>query len=66
MVVLDRREENRKQYIFKDLWIGQCFLDKDGYVGIKSGDEEYLVQVLEGAGWDIACADPNEKVRLLR
>ena len=62
MKIVDKREKNKKEYTFEDLYIGQYFLDKDGDVSIKTCDDEYLVTV-GGGDWDVACANPTDKVR---
>lgn len=62
MKIVDQREHFKKEYTFKDLCIGNCFLDQDGDVGIKFSDEEYLATVDEGKSWDTCVADEMEKV----
>lgn len=64
MKIVDNRAENKKEYTFEDLYIGQYFLDQDGDVSIKTCDTEYLVTVGgENPDWDVAIAKPTDKVR---
>jgi hypothetical protein len=63
MKIVDKREKNKKEYTFEDLYIGQYFLDQDGDVSIKTCDDEYLVTVGDSGDWDVAIANPTDKVR---
>lgn len=66
MITIKRKEKIEKEYAFKDLCLGDCFLDEDGDVSIKISDDAYLVALSTGAmGWDVACAEPDEKVILV-
>lgn len=62
MVIIDNREQVKREYTFKDLRLGDCFLDQDGDVCIKFADDEYLVTVDGGRCWDTCIAEDNEKV----
>lgn len=66
MKIVDKRVENKKGHTFADLYIGQHFLDRDGDLGIKTCDDEYLLVEADGKGdWDTACANPDDEVKPL-
>ena len=62
MKIVDNREQVKKEYTFNDLYLGDCFLDQDGDVGIKFSDEEYLTTIDGGKSWDTCIANADEKV----
>jgi hypothetical protein len=66
MKIVDKREKSKKGYTFADLYIGQHFLDRDGDLGIKTCDDEYLLVEADGKGdWDVAYAIPADEVKPL-
>ena len=62
MQIVDNREQVKREYTFKDLCVGDYFIDQDGDVSIKTSDDEYLTTVDGGRCWDNCIAEYDEKV----
>lgn len=61
MKIVDKRVE-KKPLKFKDLCVGDCFLDQDGDVSIKTYVNKYIVAMEGGKYWGICEAAETEKV----
>lgn len=62
MKIVDKRKLSQRPLQFKDLCVGDCFLDQDGDVSIKTYVNKYIVAMDGGKYWGICEAEETEKV----
>lgn len=63
MKIIDERQE-AKNTTFEDLCIGDCFMDEEGDICIKTGGKSCIYTV-DSTGWNSAIMTGKEKVSLL-
>ena len=67
MKIINKKTESQNQFTFKDLCIGECFLDQDGDLCIKTSETGCIVTVLDGETcWIENAADLEDPVELLK